>query len=128
LDLSMERVGQLVGEPAARGLIDEGLDGGNQSAVAGKANCVVRPQAGVIEADGFAEGIVGAGMGLSGQVIQELELAKDGEFGSGAKSVFEFGQGSDLVAQQVLAEALGIEGEWAHNVIVPTDCVLESEL
>jgi hypothetical protein len=29
LNLSMERVGQLVGEPAARGVIDEGLDGGN---------------------------------------------------------------------------------------------------
>jgi len=34
------------------------------------------PQADVIEAGGFAEGIVAAAMGIAGQVIQELELAK----------------------------------------------------
>jgi hypothetical protein len=32
------------------------------------------------------------------------------------------------VAQQVLADGLGIEGEWSHNVIVPTDCIFKSEL
>jgi hypothetical protein len=28
----------------------------------------------------------------------------------------------------VFAEGLGIEGEWSHNVIVPTGCVFQSEL
>jgi hypothetical protein len=32
------------------------------------------------------------------------------------------------VAQQVLAKDLGIEGEWSHNVIVPTDYFFKSEL
>jgi hypothetical protein len=67
-------------------------------------------------------------MGIAGQVIQELEFAKHGEVGAGAESVFEFGQGGDFVAYQVLAEGLGIEGEWAHNVIVPTEPTFNSEL
>ena len=61
-------------------------------------------------------------------VVEGLEFAKDGEVRGGAESVFEFGQGSDLVAEQVLAEGLGIEGRWSHNVIVPTDCAFQSEL
>jgi hypothetical protein len=28
----------------------------------------------------------------------------------------------------VLAEGLGIEGEWTHNVIVPTEQAFQSEL
>ncbi len=67
-------------------------------------------------------------MGIAGQVIQELELAKDGEVGRGAESLFEFGQRRDFVAQQVFAEGLRIEREWTHNVIVPTGGVPQSEL
>ena len=120
LDFSMENVGQFIGEPAARGLVDEGLDGGDEGAITGKPNCIMGPQADVVEAGGFAEGIVTAAMGIAGKVIQELELSKDGEVGAGAESGFEFGQSSDFVAQEMLAESLGVEGEWAHNVIVPT--------
>ena len=99
LDFGVQRIGQFVGEAAARGLIDEGLDGGDKSAVAGKPNSLVGPQAGIVEADGFTEGIVAAAMGIAGQVIQQLKLAEDGQVGSGAESVFEFGQGRDLVAK-----------------------------
>src|ERR1700736_4349097 len=119
----MERVGQFIGEVATQGLIDEGLEGGDESAVAGKPNRILGPQACVVEASGFAEGIVAAAMGIAGEVIQKLELAKDGEVGGGTESAFEFGQGCDFVAAQVLAEGLSMEGEGAHNVIVPTDCV-----
>ncbi len=48
-------------------------------------------------------------MSIAGEVIQELELAKDGEVGVSAENTFEFGEGRDLVPQQVLAEGLGIE-------------------
>jgi hypothetical protein len=120
LDLGMEHVGQFIGEPAVRGLVDEGLDGGDEGAITGKPNCIVGPQADVVEAGGFAEGIVTAAMGIAGEVIQELELSKDGEVGAGAESRFEFGQSGYFVAQELLAESLGVEGEWAHNVRVPT--------
>ena len=60
----MECIGQFVGEVATRGLIDEGLDGGDESAVAGKPNRILGPQAGVVEASGFAEGIVAAAVGI----------------------------------------------------------------
>src|SRR5713101_2932248 len=120
LDLDVEDVGQFVSEPTARGVIDEGFDGGNQSAVTGKPNCIVGPQACVVEARSFAKGIVTATMGIAGEVIQEFELAKDGEVGTGAEGSFKFGQRSDFVAQEMLAESLVVEGEWAHNVIVPT--------
>ena len=86
------------------------------------------PQADVVEAGGFAEGIVTAAMGLAGKVIQEFELSKDGEVSAGAEGSFEFGQSSDFVAQEMLAESLGIEGERAHNVIVPTRRAFLSEL
>jgi hypothetical protein len=128
LDLSMDNVGQFIGEPAVRGLVDEGLDGGDERAITRKPNRIVGPQADVVEAGGFAEGIVTTAMGIAGEVIQELELSKDGEVGAGAESSFEFGQSGDFVAQEMLAESLGIEGEWAHNVIVPTGRVFQSEL
>jgi hypothetical protein len=67
-------------------------------------------------------------MGIAGQIIEEPEFAKHGEVGAGAESVFEFGQGGDFVAKQVPAESLGIEGEWAHHVIVPAILVFQSEL
>jgi hypothetical protein len=91
LDLSMKEVGQLVGEPTRRRLIDKGLDRGDESAVAGKSNSVVGPQAHIVEAGNFAEGIVAAAMRIAGQVIEEFELAKDGEVGRGADGIFEFG-------------------------------------
>jgi hypothetical protein len=109
LDLNVENVGQFIGEPAARGLVDEGLDGGDESAVTGKPNCIVGPQANVVETGGFAEGIVTAAMGIAGEVIQELELSKDGEVGVGAESRFEFGQSSDFVPQEMFAESLWVE-------------------
>ena len=56
------------------------------------------------------------------------EQGRDGEVGAGAESSFEFGQSSDFVAQEMLAESLGVEGEWAHNVIVPTEQTSQSEL
>ena len=128
LDLSMENIRQFIGEPAARGLIDEGLDGGDEGAVTGKPDGIVGPQADVVEAGGFAEGIVAAAMGIAGEVIQELEFSKDGEVSAGAESSFELGQSGDFVAQEMLAESLGFEGEWTHNVIVPTGRAFQSEL
>jgi hypothetical protein len=104
LDLSMENVGQFIGEPAVRRMIDEGLDGGDEGAITGKPNCIVGPEADVIETGGFAEGIVTAAMGIAGEIIQEFELSIDGEVGGGAESRFEFGQGGDFVAQEMLAE------------------------
>ena len=86
------------------------------------------PQTRVVEAGSFAEGIVATAMRIAGQVIEELEFAKDGEAGVSAESVFEFGQGCDFVAEQVLAEGLRIEGDWAHNVIVPTEEASQPEL
>ena len=107
MDLSMENVGQFIGEPAVRGLVDEGLEGGDEGAITGKPNCIVEPKAEVVEAGGFAERIVTTAMGIAGEVIQELELSKDGEVGAGTESRFEFGQSSDFVAQEMLAESLG---------------------
>ena len=49
LDLGMENPGQFVGETTAWGLIDKGLDGGDESAVTGKPNSIMGPQAGIVE-------------------------------------------------------------------------------
>jgi len=79
------------------------------------------PQAGIVEAGGLAKSVVAVAVGVAGKVIEELEFAEDGEVGGVGESESKFGQGSDLVAEEVLADGLGIEGERSHNVIVPTD-------
>jgi hypothetical protein len=86
------------------------------------------PQAGIVEAGGFPKGVIAPAVSITSEVVEGLEFAKDGEVCGGAESHFEFRQGSDLVAEQVLAEGLGIEDKWSHNVIVPTDCIFQSEL
>lgn len=67
-------------------------------------------------------------MGVAGEVVEELELAKDSEAGSGTEGLPQLREGGDFVAQQVLAKALGVEGDGPHNVIVPIKCSLQSEL
>ena len=67
LDFSMENVGQFICEPTARGLVNEELDGGDEGAITGKPNCIMGPQAEIVEAGGFAEGIVPAAMGIAGR-------------------------------------------------------------
>jgi hypothetical protein len=67
-------------------------------------------------------------MSIAGQVVEALEFAKDGEASVGAEGLLEFGEGRDFVAQQVLAEDLGIEREGSHNVIVPIARAFQSEL
>ena len=124
----MECVGEFVGEAAARGLMDRGFDGGDERAVAREPDRIMGPQAGIVEADGFTQGIVATTMRIAGEVVERLKLAKDSEIRAGAQNVFEFGQSSDFVAQQVLAKDLGVEGEGSHNVIVPIKSTSNSEL
>lgn len=128
MDLSMECTGEFVGEPSVRGLIDEDRNGGDERAVTRKPNRIVRPQASVVEAGCFPEGIVAAAVRVAGQLVEQLELAKDSDAGGSAEGLLEFGQGGDLVAEEVLAEGLGIEGRGSHNDIVPSERGQQSEL
>ena len=98
MDLGMECVRQFVGEAAARGLLDKGFDGGDQSAVTGEPDRIVGPQTDVVEAGGFTKGVIAPAVSITGEVVEGLEFAKDGEVRGGAESVFEFWQSSDLVA------------------------------
>jgi hypothetical protein len=108
--------------------MDEGFNGSDERAVTREPDPIVGPQAGIVEADSFTEGVVASAVSITSEVVEGLEFAKDGEVGGGAESVFEFRQSSDFVAQQVLAEDLGIEGKWSHNVIVPIRRLFQSEL
>src|SRR5580693_3957375 len=99
----MECVSQFVGEPAARRLVDEGFDGGDERAVTGEPDRIMGPQTDVVKAGGFTEGVVAPAVSITGQVVEEFEFSKDGETGGGAESVFELGQGSDFVVPQVFA-------------------------
>jgi hypothetical protein len=108
--------------------MDKGFDGGDERAVPREPDRLMGPQAGGVETDGFTQGIVAATMRIAGEVVERLKLAKDSEICGGAQNVFEFGQSSDFVAQQVLAKDLGGEGEGSHNVIVPIPSTANSEL
>src|SRR5712692_155455 len=120
LHFGVQGVRQLAGEKALRRAIHEGFDGGQQGAVAGKTNGLVGPQAVVVEAGDFAQGVVAAAVGVAGEVVELPELAQDGEAGRSAEGLLQFGQRGDLVTGQVLADQLGVERERPHNVIVPT--------
>ncbi len=61
----MECVSEFVGETAARGLMDEGFEGSDERAVTGEPDRIVGPQAGIVEADGFTEGIVAPAVGVT---------------------------------------------------------------
>lgn len=111
-----------------RRAVGESFDGGQQGAVAGKPNGLVGPQAVVVEAGDFAEGVVAAAVSVAGEVVELLELAEDGEAGRPAQGLLEFGQSGDLMTSQVLADQLGVEGERSHNVIVPTGTPFYTEL
>src|SRR6202162_2831644 len=100
----MECVRQFVGEAAARGLMDKGFDGGEERAVTGEPDRIVGPQAGIVEAGSFTEGVIAPAVSITREVVEALEFAKDGEVGGGAENVFEFRPSSDFVAQQVLAQ------------------------
>ena len=108
--------------------MDKGFDGSDERAVPGKPDRLMGPQAVVVEAGRFTEGVVAAAMSVAGKVVERLELAKDGKVSSGAENIFEFRQGSDFVAQQVLAKDLGVEGEGSHNVVVPIKPTVNPEL
>ena len=88
----------------------------------------MRPEAGVVKAGDFAEGIEATTMGVAGKIVKKFEFAKDGEVGGGAEDLFEFRQGGDFVAEQVFAQQLRVEGDVTHNVIVPIESLLSSEL
>ena|ERR1022692_4495256 len=108
--------------------MDKRFDRGDERAVLRKPDRLMGPQTIVVEAGRFTEGVEAAAMSVAGEVVERLELAKDGKVSVGAENVFEFRQSSDSVAQQVVAKDLGVEGEGSRNVIVPIKATTSSEL
>jgi hypothetical protein len=86
----------------------------------GEPDSLVGPQPPIIKAGDVGESIEAPTMRIAGEIAELLELAEYGESRIGAQQPFEFGQISDFVVAQVLAEDRRVEGGGAHNVIVPT--------
>ena len=107
---------------------DEGFHRGQQGAVAGKPDPFVRPQSASIKAGDLDQGVEASAMSVAGEVAELLEFAAYGEIGGGAQHAFELRQIGDLVAAQVLTQQSRVEGGGAHNVRVPTEGFLQSEL
>src|SRR5450755_3302198 len=80
----------------------------------------MRPKPFVVETGDFAEGIISAAMGVAGDVIQRLKLAKDGHIDCGAEGPLQFIESGDLATQQQRTQLIGAKGERSHNVIVPS--------
>ena len=91
-------------------VVHENFHGGQQGAVAGKPDALVRPKSTIVEMSDLAQGIEAATMSVAGEIIERLQFAKDGEIGIGAQNPFELGQIGDLVPAKVLAKLRGIEG------------------
>jgi hypothetical protein len=128
LHFDVEQIGEFIGEPTARRLLDETFDGGEEGAEAGKPDGVVGPETGAVEAGDVGESVEASAMGVAGEVAKWLELAEDGDGGGCTESFLELGESGGFMAQKVLAEGVGIEGERAHNDRVPTACELLPEL
>jgi hypothetical protein len=73
----MQQVVQFFHEIAALGSLDEGLSGGQQSALAGEPDGMERPQAIRIEARGFVQVVIAPSMGVAGSIGELLQLTKD---------------------------------------------------
>lgn len=68
LHFDVQRIGQITGKEALRGVDDKGLHGGQQRAIAGEPNRLVGPKTLVIKLGDLGEGVVPAPMGIAGQV------------------------------------------------------------
>ena len=66
MNLGVEGMSQFVGEPTARSLTDEGLNGGDERTVTREPDGIVGPEAGTIEASDFAKRIIASAMGIAG--------------------------------------------------------------
>ena len=60
----------------------------------------MRPQAFLVETGDFRQRVVSTAMGVAGEIVQRLELAKDRDIDRGAKGLLQFVNGGDLAAQQ----------------------------
>src|SRR5664279_4592486 len=114
---------QFMGEETARRTIDEQFGGGQQRAASREPDVCLRPQSKVVKPGDFTQRIVSAAMGVAGEVIEQFELAEDGDVDGVAEGLLHFVEGSDLVAQQERAQCIGAVGEGPHNVIVPTKAI-----
>jgi hypothetical protein len=120
LDLGVEGVGQFRSVVAIGGAVDKSLHGSQQGAVTGKPNRFLRPQAVIVKAGDFGQGVEAPAMGVAGEVVQLLQFAEDGEIGIRAQDTLQFGQIGDSMLAEVPAENGGIKRGRAHNVRVPT--------
>jgi hypothetical protein len=123
LHFSVQVIGQFLGIVALGRLVHENFYGGQQGAVAGEPDAFVRPQSVIVEVSDFGESVGAAAMGVAGEVIEVLQLAKHGQISLCAEGAFQLGQIGDLVTAKMLAQDGGIEGSGSHNVIVRTPWV-----
>ena len=128
LHFGVQDISQFMGVVAIGGLVDEGLHGCHQSSVAGEPDRFVRPQSAIVKASDLGQRVEAPAMGVAGVVAKLLQLAEHRQIGIGAERAFQINQFGDFVAAEVPAKDRGIEGGRSHNVIVPTDGVLQQEL
>jgi len=79
----------------------------------------MRPQAFLVETGDFAQRVVAAAMGVTGEIIQRLEFAEDRDIDRSAEGLFQFVESGGLAAQEQGTQFIGAKGERSHNIIVP---------
>ena len=107
---------------------DESLCGGQKRPMAGKPDCIVRPQSTFAKAGEFGKRIKAATMRIAGEVTELPQFAEHGEIRLSAEHAFEIRQVGDLVPEEVSAQRRRGERYRAHNVIVPTRYFFMCEL
>src|SRR5271169_1022684 len=110
---------QFIREISARGTIDESFGSGQQRAETRKPDVCPGPQSHVVKAGDFAQSIVSTAMRVTGEIIQRLELAEDGDVDRSAEGLLHIVESGDLKTQQKRAQVLRAVGDGSHNVIVP---------
>jgi hypothetical protein len=114
---------QFIGAITAPGTIDEPFGGGQQRAKTREPDIGMRPQSTVVKTGDFAQSIVSAAMGITGEVTEWFELAEDGDIDRGTQGLLHVIEGGGLVAQQKRAQLIGAKGKGSHNVIVPATTI-----
>ena len=124
----VQSVGKIAGKETLTRTVDEGFDSCQQGAVAGKPDCLMRPEASIIEVSDLVESVIAAPMGIAGQVVQRFQLPEDRQVRIRVQSALQLRKGRDFMTTQILAERLGIKADWPHNVRIPSERRDVSEL
>ena len=106
---------EFLNQESGTGLASEVFGGGEQSAVRGKVDAAKAPQAVLVEACRFVEGVETPAMGVAGDVRHLAQFADDGASTGETERSEHLWHGCDTLSAQQSDQGLGMEVNGSHR-------------